>query len=48
MRRLALLAVLLTTIAAGGSWAQDAKDLTRVKLPDDKEAALKELKAWLM
>jgi hypothetical protein len=47
MTKTPLLAVL--TVAAAASWAfpEERKDLTRVTVPDNNEAALKVIKAWL-
>ena len=47
MRRMAFLPVLALTVIAIGAFAQESKDLTRVVIPDDKEAALGVLKEWL-
>ncbi len=47
MGKHALHAVLILAAAAGGAYAEDRQNLSRVILPDDKEAALKALKEWL-
>lgn len=46
MRAIVLAACLALPLAAW-AWADDKKDLSRVTLPDDKEAALKTLKEWI-
>ena len=47
MRRIALLAALALTVAAGGAVAEGRRDLTRVVVPDKQEDALRVLKEWL-
>jgi len=47
MRRIALMAVLIIMVAAAGLAAQELKDLTRVIVPDETDAALQTLKEWL-
>ena len=47
MRRIALLAALALTVAAGGTVAEGRRDLTRVVVPDKQEDALRVLKEWL-
>ena len=47
MRRIAFPAVLAIMVAAGGASAEGREDLTRVVVPDNKEAALLVLKEWL-
>ena len=46
MRRIALLAVLAITVAAGSGHTDGPKDLTKVIVPDDRATALQVLKDW--
>lgn len=47
MNRFALLAILAASVATAATFSDDTKNVTRVTIPDDKEAALQVLQEWL-